>query len=29
MVVDNNSVGEGNTVWIRSLEIVELVAPKK
>jgi eukaryotic-like serine/threonine-protein kinase len=29
MVIDNSSVGEGNTVWIRSLEIVELIPPKK
>ena len=28
-VIDNTSVGEGNTVWIRSLEIVELIPPKK
>ena len=29
MVIDNTSVGEGNTLWVRSLEIVELVPPKK
>ena len=29
MVIDNTSVGEGNTVWVRSLEIVELVPPVK
>jgi hypothetical protein len=28
MVIDNNSVGEGNILWVRSVEIVELV-PKK
>jgi serine/threonine protein kinase len=27
--VDNDAVGEGNTLWVRSLEIVELVAPGK
>jgi serine/threonine protein kinase len=29
MVVDNISVGEGNLLWVRSLEIVEMVPPKK
>ncbi|MBN9118353.1 MAG: serine/threonine protein kinase [Planctomycetes bacterium] len=29
MVIDNNSVGEGNTVWVRSLEVVELTPPAK
>jgi hypothetical protein len=29
MVIDNTAVGEGNTVWVRSLEIVELVPPTK
>ena len=29
MVIDNSSVGEGNTVWVRSLEIVELTEPGK
>jgi serine/threonine protein kinase len=29
MVIDNTSVGEGNTVWVRSLEIVELIPPTK
>ena len=28
-VVDNTSVGEGNTVWVRSLTIVELIPPRK
>jgi hypothetical protein len=27
MVIDNTSVGEGNTLWVRSLEIVELTPP--
>lgn len=29
MVIDNTTVGEGNTLWIREVEIVELVPPKK
>jgi hypothetical protein len=29
MTIDNASVGEGNTLWVRSVEIVELVPPKK
>lgn len=29
MVIDNLSVGEGNTLWIRDVEIVELIPPKK
>lgn len=29
MVIDNTSVGEGNSVLVRSLEIVELVPPEK
>jgi serine/threonine-protein kinase len=29
MVIDNTAVGEGNTLWIRSVEIVELVTPTK
>ncbi len=29
MVIDNTSVGEGNTLWIRSVEIVELTPPAK
>jgi eukaryotic-like serine/threonine-protein kinase len=29
LVIDNTSVGEGNTVWIRSLELVELIPPKQ
>jgi serine/threonine-protein kinase len=29
MAIDNDSVGEGNTLWIRSVEVVELVPPKK
>jgi tRNA A-37 threonylcarbamoyl transferase component Bud32 len=29
MVIDNTSVGEGNTLWVRSLEIVELTPPGK
>jgi hypothetical protein len=29
MVIDNTTVGEGNTLWFRSLEIVELVSPTK
>ncbi|HSQ55987.1 MAG TPA: hypothetical protein VLM40_09580, partial [Gemmata sp.] len=28
MVIDNTSVGEGNTLWFRSVEIVELVPPQ-
>ncbi len=28
MVIDNNTVGEGNTLLIRSVEVVELTAPK-
>ena len=29
MVVENDTVGEGNVLWIRSIEIVELNPPKK
>jgi len=29
LAIDNTSVGEGNTVWVRSLEVVELLPPKK
>lgn len=29
MVIDNTSVGEGNTLWVRSVEVVELIPPKK
>lgn len=29
MVIDNTTVGEGNTLWIRNVEIVELIPPKK
>jgi serine/threonine-protein kinase len=29
MVIDNTTVGEGNTLWIREVEIVELIPPKK
>jgi hypothetical protein len=29
MVIDNTTVGEGNTLWIRDVEIVELIPPKK
>jgi hypothetical protein len=29
MIIDNTSVGEGNNLWIRSVEIVELVPPGK
>jgi hypothetical protein len=28
VVIDNTAVGEGNTLWVRSVEIVELVPPK-
>ncbi|MCS7023118.1 MAG: hypothetical protein NZU63_14975, partial [Gemmataceae bacterium] len=28
MVIDNTTVGEGNTLWIRSVEIVELIPPQ-
>ena len=27
-VIDNSTVGEGNTLWVRSVEVVELVAPR-
>jgi serine/threonine protein kinase len=29
MTIDNTSVGEGNLLWMRSVEIVEMVPPKK
>jgi len=29
MVIDNTTIGEGNTLWIRDVEIVELIPPKK
>jgi hypothetical protein len=29
MVIDNTTVGEGNTLWVRSVEVVELVPPKR
>jgi serine/threonine-protein kinase len=29
VVIDNTAVGEGNTLWFRSVEIVELVPPTK
>src|SRR5262245_36108379 len=29
MVIDNFALGEGNTIWVRSLEIVELIPPLK
>jgi serine/threonine-protein kinase len=29
MVIDNTTVGEGNTLWFRSLELVELITPTK
>jgi eukaryotic-like serine/threonine-protein kinase len=29
MTIDNTTVGEGNILWVRSLEIVELVPPGK
>lgn len=28
LVIDNATVGEGNTLWVRSVEIVELVPPQ-
>ena len=28
-VVNNSAVGEGNTLWVKSIEVVELVPPKK
>jgi eukaryotic-like serine/threonine-protein kinase len=28
VVIDNTSVGEGNTLWVKSVEVVELIAPK-
>jgi hypothetical protein len=27
LTIDNDTFGEGNTVWIRSLDILELVTP--
>jgi serine/threonine-protein kinase len=29
LAVENTAAGEGNTLWIRSVEVVELVAPEK
>ncbi len=28
LTIDNTTVGEGNTLWVRSLEVVELVPPR-
>jgi len=28
LTIDNTTVGEGNTIWVRSLEVVELVPPR-
>jgi hypothetical protein len=29
MVIDNTTVGEGNTLWIRDVEIMEVIPSKK
>ncbi len=29
MTIDNTSVGEGNSLWVRSVELVELLPPEK